>query len=73
MELSAHVWKSVAACAHEEDDMKQTKTAKMTGLRIICRARPCLNGVGHNDVGWTLLGQVKFFYNLSMQAFSMNW
>ena len=26
MELSAHVWKSGGACAHEEDDMKQTKT-----------------------------------------------
>ena len=26
MELSAQVWKSVAACAHEEDEMKQTKT-----------------------------------------------
>ena len=39
MELSAHVWKSVAACAHKEDDMKQTKmTWIMTGLRIICWA-----------------------------------
>ena len=26
MDLSAHVWKFVAACANEEDDMKQTKT-----------------------------------------------
>ena len=27
MEWSAHVWKLGAACAHEEDDMKQTKMA----------------------------------------------
>ena len=26
MVLSAHVWKFVAACANEEDDMKQAKT-----------------------------------------------
>ena len=26
MVLSAHVWKLGAACAHEEDGMKQTKT-----------------------------------------------
>ena len=32
----------------------------MTGLRIICWARPCLKQVGHNDVGWTLHGQVEF-------------
>ena len=32
----------------------------MAGLRIICSAIPSLNGVGHNDVDWTLLGQVEF-------------
>ena len=26
MELSAYVWKLGGACAHEEDNMKQTKT-----------------------------------------------
>ena len=26
MELSTHVWKLAAECAHEEDDMKQTTT-----------------------------------------------
>ena len=31
MELSAHVWKSGTACAHEEDDRKQTK---MTDLFV---------------------------------------
>jgi hypothetical protein len=32
MDLSAHVWKFVAACANEEDDMKKTKT---TGCYIL--------------------------------------
>jgi hypothetical protein len=39
MKLSAHVCKSIVACAHEETNKRQTKT---TGLIIYCT----IDGVG---------------------------
>ena len=56
MELSAQVWKSVAACAHEEDEMKQTKTTwwyTVTGglvLKIFKSTQVKYNGGGVNYI-----------------------
>ena len=33
MDLSAHVWKFVAACANKEDDMKQTGLYTWVGIK----------------------------------------
>jgi hypothetical protein len=50
MELSAHVWKLGAACAQEEDNMKQTRTTGWYTLKLwigikdlSLLLRPCLN------------------------------
>ena len=46
-----------------KDDIKQTKTTgiekKDDWTKTRC-ARPSLTGVGHRDLGWTLLGQGVF-------------
>ena len=45
-----------------KDDIKQTKTGiekKDDWTKTRC-ARPSLTGVGHRDLGWTLLGQGVF-------------
>ena len=59
MELSTPVWKSVVACAHAEDDMKQTKkNYDCTKNYLLCQT--LLEWVGHNDLGLTLHGPVEF-------------
>ena len=55
--------KESLAALHIQDYIKQTKTTgidkKDDWTKTRC-ARPSLTGVGHRDLGWTLLGQGLF-------------